>query len=220
MDYPAPLPVALFDFDGTLSRRDSLFPFLRFVLGTPLFAARLPACLPPLLGMAAGRLSRQAAKERVLTRMLGGRALADLEAQAQAYAAGPLDRLLRPAGMQRLQWHQARGDTCVLVSASPELYLRPWARRHGIDHVIGSRLAVDAVGRITGQLEGANCQGAAKPPAITAWRAQLGPQVRVEYVAAYGDTAGDRHMLALAREGYLWRAGAFQRVFAAKEPDA
>ncbi|WP_018871998.1 HAD family hydrolase [Thioalkalivibrio sp. ALJ16] len=220
MHHSAPLPVALFDFDGTLSRRDSLFPFLRFVLGTPAFAARLPGCLPPLLGMAAGRLSRQAAKEQVLTRMLGRHALADLEAQAQAYAAGPLDRLLRPAGMQQLHWHQARGDTCVLVSASPELYLRPWARRHGIDHVIGSRLAVDAESLVTGRLVGANCQGAAKPPAIAAWCEQLSPQVRVEYVAAYGDTAGDRPMLALAREGYLWRSGAFQRVFPAAESDA
>ncbi|WP_019594327.1 HAD-IB family hydrolase [Thioalkalivibrio sp. ALM2T] len=204
--------IVLFDFDGTLTRRDSLFPFLRHALGTTEFLRRLPACLPALTGLALKRLSNQDAKEAVLTRMLAGETLAHLQACGREFAEQRLDRLLRPAGMRRLQSHQANGDTCVLVSASLDLWLQPWAERHGIQAVVSSRLAVDDAGRVTGRLDGTNCRGAAKPAAVAAWLATLPPEEPVDLAAAYGDSAADRPMLELARSGYLLRLGRFRTV--------
>ncbi|WP_018950003.1 HAD-IB family hydrolase [Thioalkalivibrio sp. ALMg11] len=204
--------IVLFDFDGTLTRRDSLFPFLRHTLGTPEFLRRLPSCLPALTGLALKRLSNQDAKEAVLTRMLGGETLAHLQAKGREFADRRLDRLVRPAGMRALQAHQAAGHDCVLVSASLDVWLQPWAERHGIKGVVSSRLAVDDAGRVTGRLDGTNCRGAAKPAAIAAWLATLDPETPVDLVAAYGDSAADQPMLDLARSGYRLRRGRFHRV--------
>ncbi|WP_019024528.1 MULTISPECIES: HAD family hydrolase [unclassified Thioalkalivibrio] len=208
----APQRIVLFDFDGTLTRHDTLFPFLRFALGTPRFLASLPGCLPTLAGFARGRIANQVAKEAVLQRMIGGASLDDLQARGRAFADHVLDRLLRPAGMERLHHHQAAGDTCVLVSASLDLWLRPWAERHGLTDVICSRLAVDDHGYVSGHLEGTNCQGAAKPAAIASWLGRFDPDTPVDLYAAYGDSAGDEPMLQMVTTGYRLRGGRFEPV--------
>lgn len=204
--------IVLFDFDGTLTRHDTLFPFLRHALGAPAFLRRLPDCLPALTGLALKRLSNQDAKEAVLTRMLAGETLAHLQARGRDFADRGLDRLARPAGMRALQAHQAAGHDCVLVSASLDLWLQPWAERHGLTGVVSSRLAVDDDGRVTGRLDGTNCRGAAKPAAVAAWLATLPPEEPVDLVAAYGDSAADQPLLELARSGFRLRRGRFRRV--------
>ncbi|WP_373066965.1 HAD-IB family hydrolase [Thioalkalivibrio sp.] len=204
--------IVLFDFDGTLTRRDSLFPFLRHTLGTSAFLRRLPDCLPALTGLALKRLSNQDAKEIVLTRMLAGETLAHLQARGREFADRALDHLLRPAGMRALQAHQAAGHDCVLVSASLDVWLQPWAERHGVTGVVSSRLAVDDAGRVTGRLDGTNCRGAAKPAAVAAWLATLPPDEPVDLIAAYGDSAADQPLLEMAGSGYRMRRGRFRRV--------
>ncbi|WP_018879574.1 MULTISPECIES: HAD-IB family hydrolase [unclassified Thioalkalivibrio] len=205
-------PIVLFDFDGTLTRRDSLFPFLRHALGTAAFLRRLPDCLPALIGLALKRLSHQDAKEAVLTRMLAGETLAHLQARGREFADRGLDRLLRPAGMRALRAHRDAGHDCVLVSASLDVWLQPWAERYGLTGVVSSRLAVDDAGRVTGRLDGTNCRGAAKPAAVAAWLATLPPDEPVDLVAAYGDSAADQPLLAMAGSGYRLRRGRFRRV--------
>jgi phosphatidylglycerophosphatase C len=103
---------------------------------------------------------------------------------------------LRPDVRERLDWHRAEGHELVLVSASPELYVTPIGRRLGFDEVLATRLEVDADGRLTGRLEGANCRGPEKVARLRTWR---GEGLTVAY--AYGDSTGDREMLALAATG-------------------
>ncbi|WP_290601693.1 HAD-IB family hydrolase [Janthinobacterium sp.] len=186
-------PAALFDFDGTLSRRDSLLPFLRHACGTPRLAASLLRLSPVLLAYACGLLRNDVAKRRLLAHCLDGIDAGALARLADAYAGAPLDALLRPQGMARLRWHQAQGHACVLVSASPALYLQPWARRHGFRACIASPLA------------GANCHGQEKVRRIARWLARSPHPIAY----AYGDSRADLPMLALARHAFLWRGGRF-----------
>jgi phosphatidylglycerophosphatase C len=83
----------------------------------------------------------------------------------------------------------------VIVTASPETVVAPIARGLGADALLGTRLAFDAGDRITGDFEGENCRG---PEKVRRLRAAFGDDVRLE--AAYGDTDGDKEMLALAEE--------------------
>ena len=92
----------------------------------------------------------------------------------------------------------------AIVTASPEDVVAPFAGRLGADVLIGTRLKFDDQDRITGEFDGENCRGEEK---VRRLRARFGPQLRLK--AAYGDTSGDREMLALAEvQGY--------RVFAAR----
>ena len=110
--------VAVFDLDGTLTLRDSLFPFLRFVAGERAFFLRLPLVAAILATMALRIVSRQRAKELVLRMFLRGRSRAELERLGERFARERLPAMLRPQASARLRWHQSRGHHSVVATAS------------------------------------------------------------------------------------------------------
>jgi phosphatidylglycerophosphatase C len=184
--------IAAFDFDGTLTYRDTLFSFLLFVKGPLKTALYLFLKLPILIGYVFGGSSRQGTKESILKIFFSGTSLAELSKQGEAFAAGPLDRHLKPEAMERLQWHVKQGHRCILISASLAIYLNPWAKRHGFSDVIASELEAEN-GVITGRLEGLNCWGAEKTRRL---KEKLGAASYTLY--AYGNSRGDKELLETA----------------------
>ncbi|MEN9396474.1 MAG: hypothetical protein RLZ81_1004 [Pseudomonadota bacterium] len=186
--------LALFDFDGTLSTRDSLMPFLRHTCGTPRFLGGLALLAPVLGAYAVGWMANDRAKARVLGHFLGGQTLVQVQQAGAVFARTALPDLLRTSSMARLREHQARGDCCVLVSASLDVYLGPWTAAQGFDALLCSSLVTTADGHVTGALAGANCFGPEKARRITDWLAGRHP----DHITAYGDSRGDDEMLAMA----------------------
>jgi phosphatidylglycerophosphatase C len=190
-------PLAAFDLDGTLTRRDTLRPFLLRAIGRDrTYRALFAASLPLARAAALGGPYRDVAKVAVLQKTLGGLPLATLAEVAEPFADHVVAHGLRRDVRARVDWHREQGHELVLVSASPELYVTPIGRRLGFDAVLATRLEVDAEGRLTGRLQGTNCRGPEKVVRLRAWR---GESVSVAY--AYGDSAGDREMLALSSIG-------------------
>lgn len=190
--------VVAFDFDGTLTFRDSYMAFLAWRAGPWRYAAGLvrliPASLHYLFDRDRGRLKAAAAKVFV-----GGLTPAELEAEAGRYAESDEGRrLIRPDAARCWASWRDRGAELAIVTASPEAVVAPFARRLGADRLIGTRLSLDGNGRIDGGLEGANCRGQEK---VARLKAIYGEDL--ELAAAYGDTSGDLEMLQLANErGY------------------
>ena len=183
--------VAAFDFDGTITRRDTLVPFLRQVAGHRGFGAAFVAALPAL--RAAER--REAYKAAVLHRILGGLRAADLHAEARAYGSD-LSSRFRPEIVDRIRWHQDEGHEVVIVSASLRAYLDPVVEHLGLDGVCAVELEVDDEGLLTGHMVGANCRGPEKVRRLTDW---LGGDTPAR-LWAYGNSSGDRELLAAAQE--------------------
>jgi len=188
-----PRRVAAFDFDGTLTRRDTLMPFLARVAGWPRTMVAGASVAPELAAVALGRGNRDAAKERLLTRLLAGRPRADLASAGVGYARVLVERQLRPDMRDRVAWHQSHGHEIVIVSASLDVYLLPVQRAVGIDSVICTELEVDEHGICTGRMLGGNCRGDEKARRL---RAYLG-DAPVE-LWAYGNSTGDDAMLGMA----------------------
>ena len=67
-----------------------------------------------------------------------------------------------------------------------------------MEHVLCTELEVDAGKRLTGRMVGANCRGQAKVDRVAE---RFGPEVPIAY--AYGNSEGDRELLALATEA-VW----------------
>ena len=186
--------VAAFDFDGTLTHRDTLLPFLLHTLGAAAVARHSFILSPTLAGYALGLIRNDIAKERVFVRCLAGMNMNSLQQVGERFAAHVLPDLLRQEAMQRLKWHQQQGHRCVVISASLELYVRPWAIMAGFDDVIATRLETREDGGITGKLSGANCYGIEK---VRRLETLLG--TRDGYTLyAYGDSRGDRELLGFA----------------------
>jgi len=195
-------PLVAFDFDGTLTVRDSFVDFLAWRAGSLRFWLGLARLGPAGLGYLADR-DRERLKYAVVGEFLRGVLRSELEGDARRHAAARSSRLIRPDALRAWRLWRDRGAVLVIVTASPGITVAPFASDLGADLLLGSRLAFDAQDRVTGGLEGANCRGAEK---VVRLRAAFGDDVRLE--AAYGDSAGDREMLDLAREPHYREFGA------------
>lgn len=186
--------VAAFDVDGTLTVRDCVRPFLVQVGGWQGMATAL-ARRPARTVSAMVRRDRDAFKELIVGGVLRGRAVAQVEAAGEAFAAEVEAGWLRADTLGRLRWHQRMGHRIVLVSASLSPYLRPLGRRLGVDGVLCAEPLRNG-DRFGDGLDGANCRAAEKVRRLDAWLASCG--LGDALVWAYGDSAGDRELLARA----------------------
>lgn len=194
--------IAVFDLDGTLSRRDLYLAFLMTVLrrrgpARPLRAATLPLLTARymLRGIGNDRL-----KAAYLDAILGGRERGLLDGFAADFAADAVARQMKPAALERLAHHRTAGDVLLLASASLDLYVAPIARLLGFDGAVATRVAWTPDGRVTGALDGPNLRGSAKLEAVREWIAARFPAAAT--IIAYSDHESDEPLLAAAEEAF------------------
>ena len=187
-------PLVAFDFDGTLTWKDSFLAFLAWRAGPLRHALGMIHMAPAALAYGLDR-DRTALKGAMVAEYLKGARRADLDMKAQAFAADASRRLLRPDAVRCWRLWQSRGARLIIVTASPEFVVAPFARGLGAEMLIGTKLAWDPDGRVAGGFDGPNCRGEEK---VVRLKAAFDAGVRLE--AAYGDSAGDTEMLALADE--------------------
>ena len=187
--------VAAFDVDGTITRRDCVVPFLRRVAGTATLGRRLVAQTRTVSALASRR-DRDGLKAAAAAAAFTGQPSDRIEEIAEECARSVHSSGLRDDIVALLDSHRERGDTVVLVSASFEVYLRPLAELLGADDVLAARLEVGPEGRLTGLLAGPNCRGPEKVVRLHAWLDEHAGGRTGAHVTAYGDSTGDRELLA------------------------
>jgi len=190
--------VAAFDFDKTISTRDNVMPFLRALVGRARLTRALLATGPRLVRAALDDERRDAAKVALVQHTLTGYDAARVSAVAAEFADDVVARHLRPDVVERVAWHRNQGHELVIVSASFTSYLDPIAARLGFAAVLATELAVGDDGRLTGELVRPNVRGAEKVRRLDEWLG-AGPA----FVWAYGDSSGDRDLLARADQGVM-----------------
>jgi len=184
--------VAAFDFDGTLTERDTLVPYLQAVAGSRDLATAAALTIPRFIAAALADRMRDAAKAALFRRVLAGRSESWLRELGERYADAIVSHRLRSGMPERIEWHRGAGHEIVIVSASPTLYLDAVGHRLAIDAVIATELEVGADGCLTGELAGANVRRAEKVRRLEAW---LSGDAEIW---AYGDSTGDRELLERA----------------------
>ena len=186
--------IVAFDFDGTLTIRDSFTEFLRWRAGRGGWALGLVRLAPAVATYARDR-DRGRIKAASVREFLKGVPRAELDVEAGRFADRVWDSFMRPDALKVWNDWGRRGAHRVIVTASPETTVAPFARRLGADALLGTPLVFDADDRVTGAFASPNCRGEEK---VRRLRAVYGDDVRL--AAAYGDTSGDAEMLAIADE--------------------
>ncbi len=202
--------VAAFDLDGTLTTRDCVVPFLRRVAGTRTLVARMLRH-PVALAGAGLRMDRNALKAASVAGAFAGARADEVQRIADAYAEEIHTAWLRPDVAAALERHRDDGDTVVIVSASFELYVRPLGVLLGVQDVLATRLEVDAAGRLSGRLAGVNCRGPEKVRRLHGWLDEHADGRSSVRVTAYGDSSGDRELLADADVAHWVGSGRMPR---------
>jgi HAD superfamily hydrolase (TIGR01490 family) len=189
--------VAAFDFDGTMTTKDTFIPFLCRAFGKSKVYRAFFLLLPEACKVALGMSNRDIFKARLIGKLFPGESVKRLEDVGRQHA-DEIIGWLRPGVKERLLWHRSKGHRLIMVSASLGLYLKPVAASLGFDDLLCTCPASNQT-VFDGQLEGKNCRGPEKAARL---KELIGDLSRVE-IYAYGDSAGDREMLAIAQHSHF-----------------
>ncbi|MDR2136844.1 MAG: HAD-IB family hydrolase [Synergistaceae bacterium] len=188
--------LALFDFDGTLTRKDTFLDFHRFFWGMRRFGAMMATIAG---GCLSRRFDRDFLKETFLARLWKNVPYETYLEGARRYAELCVEDLLLPLAVEVFCRHIERGHDVRIVTASMKEWIEPWASRHGVPLLATELEVLD--GRLTGRLSGKNCRG---PEKVNRIRKILDLE-RYDKIYAYGNSGGDLEMLDLADEKvYKW----------------
>lgn len=188
---------ALFDFDGTLIKGDSIVRFCRYahqkgLCSTRQLAGGAWASALYFLHLKSAEQSKMAALA-----FLKGRSERELSRFCQGFFHDELRPRLRKKGLAEIALRKTQGAQVLLVTASPSFYLAPLKRMLGLAEIIGTRMDVDESGCFTGLICGENCKGLQKPLRLAEYLAATGDRLDYESSYAYGDSASDAPMLHL-----------------------
>ena len=183
-----------FDFDGTLTTRDTLIAFIRYACGTPRFLLGFLLHAPLLVLMKLRLYSNGKAKQRLFSWFFRGMPIETFDALCQSFASTHR-HLLRPETVRLLQQALSEGSEVLVVSASIDNWVQPF---FPTVTVLGTQIEV-IDGRLTGHFLTPNCYGQEKVRRILA----LHPDRSAYRLTAYGDSRGDRELLAFADEAHL-----------------
>ena len=189
-------PYALFDFDGTLIRGDSIVRFVRYAGRRGLTGAGGLVRAALWAAAYALRLTSAERAKRESLAFLKGRDQAAVEAMGRAFCMEELAPRLYAEGVAELRRRHEEGAEVLLVTASPSFYLEALRDVLPIAQIIGTRMHVQD-GVYTGLIAGENCRGVQKPLRLAEYLAARGDMVDYAASWAYGDSAGDAPMLAL-----------------------
>lgn len=188
--------LVLFDFDGTLTSKDSLPGFIQYAVGKPAYYFGLSLMSPILLAYFSGLIPNDIAKQKLMARYFKGWSFDRFRQVARDYSHSEIDKIIRQQAIEKLNWHQQKGDRVIVVSASMEDWLKPWCDNKGVE-LLATRLVTEN-GLLTGKFATPNCHGEEKVNRIKA----LLNLSDYDRIFAYGDSSGDTEMLAIANEGY------------------
>ena len=183
--------IAFFDFDGTITSKDSLLEFIRFSKGDFAFYSGFALHAPMLVAYKLQLISNQRAKEIMLEYYFGKMPVREFEELCHRFATDVMPTLIRQKALKEIVKLQSHGADVVVVSASPENWLIQWCREVGVT-CIATRMLINN-DRVTGKINGKNCHGEEKVRRIR----EMYDLDSYSNVYCYGDTPGDRHMLSL-----------------------
>lgn len=188
--------LALFDFDGTITTKDTFVEFIKYYKGSLKFWLGFAILSPLIIGFKLKIIPNWKAKELVLIYFFRGTNIQKFKEVCSSFTKELLPHIIRPQALVEIKRHQQESTPIHIVSASPELWIQEWTEELNI-HLIGTKLEVinDC---LTGKISGKNCYGPEK-----ANRIKKAIQIDdFDYIEAYGDSYGDTEMLNLAHKSH------------------
>jgi phosphatidylglycerophosphatase C len=185
---------AIFDLDGTITKRDTYFDFLKgYMLRHPHLLARLPA-LVCAWALYAGKIRNNSWLKQTFLRLIaGGARRADLDAWADEFIARLMKTGLRTGALGEIEHHRRAGHRLIMATASFDFYVDRLAEQLGFDHVVCTRAVWTERGTLTGNIAGRNCYAEEK---VRRLQAHFMGQRQDWYIHGYTDHHSDVSFLA------------------------
>lgn len=190
-----------FDFDGTLTTSDTLLEFIKYAKGRGRFLMVFLMYSPLLVMMKLHLYPNWKAKQQIFAHLFAGMRIEKFDALCRGFAEES-QHLLRPKGITLMHEALVAGAQVFIVSASIDNWVRPFFDIRNLKgvQVLGTQIEVED-GKLTGRFKSNNCYGKEKVHRIAE---VLKSFERSEYeIEAFGDSRGDKEMLAFADKGHF-----------------
>lgn len=190
-----------FDFDGTLTTSDTLLEFIKYAKGRGRFLMVFLMYSPLLVLMKLHLYPNWKAKQQIFAHLFAGMRIEKFDALCRGFAEES-QHLLRPKGITLMHEALVAGAQVFIVSASIDNWVRPFFDIRNLKgvQVLGTQIEVED-GKLTGNFKSNNCYGKEKVHRIAE---ALKSFERSEYeIEAFGDSRGDKEMLAFADKGHF-----------------
>lgn len=192
--------LALFDFDGTLYKYDSILSFcFYYYQQKPLRIWRIILQVYAWVLWKSKRINTTTFKSKFICFIARD---SSQEVQRMATQFWENKEVFNEELMIALKHCQSESLCVVVVSASPDLFIRPACEKLGITHVISTTLSIHEEGYALGK----NCRGSEK---IMRLKEAFPTQ---QIVRAYSDNLDDIPLLQAAENGFLVKNGLIHPV--------
>lgn len=181
--------IVAFDFDGTITTKDTLFDFIKFSFGWPKFIISMLLFLPTFINFLLKNISNHQAKERLFGIFFKGLELEHFNKLGRNYAK-KINQILNNEAIDKINWHKSKGHKLIIISASIENWIEPWAKSFGFEKMLATQAEV-INGKLTGRFSSKNCHGIEKVNRLL----EEYPDRKTYKLYAYGDSSGDTEML-------------------------
>ena len=188
--------IAVFDLDGTLTTKDTLLEFIKFACGVPRFYLGFLLFCPILILMKLHLFPNWKAKQLFFSHFFKGWEYNDFKAKGQLFA-NEIEKMENRKMLEKLNDHLNHSDVVYVISASIFEWVQPWCEKIGVSRVLATQIEVDANGIISGRFATKNCYGKEKVRRLL----EVEPERRSYILYAYGDSRGDKEMIAFSDYG-------------------
>lgn len=187
--------IAAFDFDGTITRKDTLIEFLRFSGGSVRLYAVFALYSPLLVLMKLKLYSNQKAKEKIFAHYFKSMPIEQFDNLCRRFYEQKELALIYAEAKAQIAKHKEQGDEVVIISASLENWVCHFAEALKADKLLATQVDIQD-GKLTGHFFTANCYGKEKVNRLLS----VYPERNKYYLMAYGDSRGDKELLQFADE--------------------
>jgi len=188
--------LVLFDFDGTLTTKDSLNEFLKYSVGIKMYITKLIFFTPIFILYKLKLIKNDIAKQKLLSYFFKNWDEKKFKDIAKDFSLNHLDTILREDIYQKLLEYKENGNRIIVVSASLQCWLKPWCDRNEIE-LLATKLEFENH-KVTGKFATKNCYGEEKVNRIK----QYINFDNYEEIIAYGDSKGDNEMFSISTSHY------------------
>lgn len=191
------MKVYAFDFDGTLTKKDTFLAFIEYAKGYGKTFWGFFLFSPILILMKLRLFPNWKAKQMVFSWFFKGMNINEFNQICHEFADRN-QRIIRTEGWDTIRKALANGEQVIIITASIENWVKPFFKEFGNQiKVEGTKIDV-RINQITGQFLTQNCYGVEKTKRLK----EVFPYRQAYELIAFGDSDGDRYLLNEADESH------------------
>ncbi len=184
-----------FDFDGTITKKDTMFSFLKFY-NKRKFYLNFIKHLPFFIMLKLNLAEAERVKKNFVSSILKGEKEKNIQQKAASFFEENYPSILREKALNFIQNIDRNNSECYLVTASLDIWVKPFSEKLNLKLL--STQAKFEHGIYIGEFATKNCNGIEKVNRIK----EVIKKQSFNKIIAFGDTSGDKEMLVWADEGH------------------